>query len=562
MALKLTNNGIGRLAANVAIGDTTISLTPGDGAKFPVLGDGDWCPATIVRASDGAYEIVKVTARSSDTLTIERAKESTSAKAFVAGDRVELRQTAQIIIDNLTENATHAATSKATPVDADELPLVDSADGNKLKKLTWANLIAAVKAAVFSAWGALINGGTAKTTPVGADAIAIMDSEASNATKKLTFANLKTWLLSFLSANVASAATVDLTGSFGKTVHITGTTAISAFTMTAGQVIDLIFDGVLTLTHHATTNNLPGAANITTAAGDRARYLYDGTTIYCLQYQRANGKAVVETEQNTSVPVRQTVLSGPVDSSGYPSFGGSTGSATLTLSGTLKATCMAGGEANRIGSITNPAFTSPAGTGTGFLMLGIAADGAVTASVRTLAPIYQFGGTYSTTSGQLTCNIQEGIIKAGDGSTAAQVYEVCIGECAYTSGAWSGTPTYYAIQAKYISTDTAVPTFNTKTNFNHNIGCQFGVDAKVDLICQTTQFGWVAGEVSQNAKAYYNSGTYVVLQEPCGVDTRLASSVMTGATAGSFSVISKSTGAPSAITPANWKMRVSVKRGW
>jgi hypothetical protein len=41
---------------------------------------------------------------------------------------------------------THAATSKATPVDADELPLVDSAATNVLKKLTWANLKATLKA--------------------------------------------------------------------------------------------------------------------------------------------------------------------------------------------------------------------------------------------------------------------------------------------------------------------------------------------------------------------------------------------------------------------------------
>jgi len=40
---------------------------------------------------------------------------------------------------------THAATSKTTPVDADELPLVDSAASNVLKKLTWANLKAALK---------------------------------------------------------------------------------------------------------------------------------------------------------------------------------------------------------------------------------------------------------------------------------------------------------------------------------------------------------------------------------------------------------------------------------
>lgn len=40
---------------------------------------------------------------------------------------------------------THAATSKASPVDADELPLVDSAASFVLKRLTWANLKATLK---------------------------------------------------------------------------------------------------------------------------------------------------------------------------------------------------------------------------------------------------------------------------------------------------------------------------------------------------------------------------------------------------------------------------------
>jgi hypothetical protein len=39
----------------------------------------------------------------------------------------------------------HAATSKTTPVDADEIGLVDSAASNVLKKLTWANLKATLK---------------------------------------------------------------------------------------------------------------------------------------------------------------------------------------------------------------------------------------------------------------------------------------------------------------------------------------------------------------------------------------------------------------------------------
>lgn len=76
---------------------------------------------------------------------------------------------------------------KATPVDADLIPLSDSASSFGLKKLTWANL----KATLISSFGVLISGLTAKATPIDADMIVIADSASSNASKKLTFANLK-----------------------------------------------------------------------------------------------------------------------------------------------------------------------------------------------------------------------------------------------------------------------------------------------------------------------------------------------------------------------------------
>ena len=93
-------------------------------------------------------------------------------------------------------------------------------------------------------------------------------------------------------AAIASAATVNLDTATGNRVHITGTTTITAVTLTRGPRT-LIFDGVLTLTHNATTNNLPGAVNITTAVGDRAIYESDGTIVYCVSYIRANGLPVV-----------------------------------------------------------------------------------------------------------------------------------------------------------------------------------------------------------------------------------------------------------------------------
>ncbi|PHX98299.1 MAG: hypothetical protein CK529_13680 [Rhodospirillaceae bacterium] len=91
---------------------------------------------------------------------------------------------------------------------------------------------------------------------------------------------------------VASAATINLNTATGNRVHITGTTAITAVTLTRGPRT-VIFDDILTLTHNATTNNLPGAANITTAAGDRAIYESDGTTVYCVSYIKVSGAAVV-----------------------------------------------------------------------------------------------------------------------------------------------------------------------------------------------------------------------------------------------------------------------------
>lgn len=123
MPLKLSNNAVSRLAASLTTSATTLSVMPGDGAKFPALTAGDWFPLTIVK-SDGALEIVKCTARSTDTFTVTRAQEGTAALAFSAGDRVELRLTAaavnevnQTAINALAGNiqtATNAETQAGT----------------------------------------------------------------------------------------------------------------------------------------------------------------------------------------------------------------------------------------------------------------------------------------------------------------------------------------------------------------------------------------------------------------------------------------------------------------
>jgi len=113
-----------------------------------------------------------------------------------------------------------ATTAKTTPVDADTMPLNDSADSNLLKKITWAN----IKAAMFSSWGVLIAAGTGKTTPVDADTIVLSDSAAAAATKKLTWANIKATLKAYFDPIYATLASPTFTGTPSLP---TGTTAVT-----------------------------------------------------------------------------------------------------------------------------------------------------------------------------------------------------------------------------------------------------------------------------------------------------------------------------------------------
>ena len=88
-----TNNAFSLLASGISDVDTSAAVTGGTGALFPNPTGGDYFYATLIDTSNN-LEIVKCTARSTDTLTIVREQESTTGRAFVAGDRIELRLTA------------------------------------------------------------------------------------------------------------------------------------------------------------------------------------------------------------------------------------------------------------------------------------------------------------------------------------------------------------------------------------------------------------------------------------------------------------------------------------
>jgi hypothetical protein len=99
MGIKFANSAFATLAAGINNSATSITLTTGQGARFPSLGAGDYFYATLIDASNN-LEIVKCTARSTDVLTVVRAQESTTARSFSTGDRIELRITAAGILES------------------------------------------------------------------------------------------------------------------------------------------------------------------------------------------------------------------------------------------------------------------------------------------------------------------------------------------------------------------------------------------------------------------------------------------------------------------------------
>lgn len=98
MGIKLSNNAFATLAAGINSSATSITVTTGQGARFPSLSAGDYFYATLVDTSNN-LEIVKCTARSTDVLTVVRGQESTTARAYSTGDRIEIRLTAQTFLD-------------------------------------------------------------------------------------------------------------------------------------------------------------------------------------------------------------------------------------------------------------------------------------------------------------------------------------------------------------------------------------------------------------------------------------------------------------------------------
>jgi hypothetical protein len=111
------NSATGYLDTSITTSTTNIVLQTGQGELFPSPSDGNWFLVTLFDG-DSTLEICKCTARSTDTLTLVRAQEDTTAFAFAAGSRCEISVTAGTLEGFVQRNATETLTNKTltTPV--------------------------------------------------------------------------------------------------------------------------------------------------------------------------------------------------------------------------------------------------------------------------------------------------------------------------------------------------------------------------------------------------------------------------------------------------------------
>jgi hypothetical protein len=101
-------------------------------------------------------------------------------------------------------------------------------------------------------------------------------------------------------ADIASAATINLTAATGNTLTVTGTVATSVVTLGAGQTRLVRAAAAWPLTYNATTNNITGGVSTTLAAGDMVFYQNISGVVYGLIIKQS-GRAVIETDKIQSI---------------------------------------------------------------------------------------------------------------------------------------------------------------------------------------------------------------------------------------------------------------------
>jgi len=274
-----TNNASTALASGITAIATSLTVTSATGGLFPNPTAGQYFYCTLSNTSGTVIEIVKVTARTTDTFTIVRGQDGTSASAFSTGDKVELRLTAADLQNFPQLDSTNTFASAQTFSSAPILtPLTGLLYGNSSSAVTAATAAQVVSVigstAVTNATNAVnvtgtvgvANGGTGLTT---ATAYSLLAGGTTSTGAFQSLASVGT-TGQVLTSNGASALPTwqnSASGSTGVTNYtFTSSTANFTLTSSSNQVVRAIGD---TTTAVAPSFTMPAMNSGMTAGYER-----------------------------------------------------------------------------------------------------------------------------------------------------------------------------------------------------------------------------------------------------------------------------------------------------
>ena len=214
------NNARAQLAGTLLIGDLVANLEAGKGALFAVTAP-EW---TYITAFDGSGNIehMKVTARATDALTIERGKDGTAAREWPVGTYITCRPIAAALADYAVAPQINGATAETSIADADEVGFVDASASNVLKKITWANVVATLK----TYFDGLYRAVTGNVT-LAAGAVVVFEGTTDDA-----------YETTLAVADPTADRTVTLPDETGTVALMSDVTAAVAGAVTSGMIID------------------------------------------------------------------------------------------------------------------------------------------------------------------------------------------------------------------------------------------------------------------------------------------------------------------------------------
>ena len=214
-----------------------------------------------------------------------------------------------------------------------------------------------------------------------------------NNTMRQVMADVRTLAASDI---IASATTTDLGTKDSTFLTVSGVTTITGLgTVSAGIYKFIIFSGALTLTHNGTSLILPGAANITTVAGDTALFLSLGSGNWkCMLYQSV-GRSLLASNNLSDVASAATART---------NLG--LGTATESLAGLVELATQAEAEAGVDDTVVMTALKSAAaitaltlGSGQTYQYMAGSRSNATTYQNTTGKPILVCVSVYSASGG-------------------------------------------------------------------------------------------------------------------------------------------------------------------